>query len=166
MPFQQSPPNDPAPATPPVVARAGHARFDPGLIDTLLRDHDELRHLFARIGAAAKSPDLAAGELRALLIDFKSRLTTHTLTENLRFYDFVFQQVAGDPDLDRMVHSFHAEMNDIENQVIAFVRQYQAHAFNLQDNTGFMSDYAAMGRLLAHRLSTEEDSLYRLYRPR
>lgn len=147
----------------PAPGHDGHIGYDPALIDSLLRDHAELKHLFARIGGLARGGD--AHELQALLIDFKSRLEAHVLTENLRFYDCVEASVAGQPDIAAMVHSFRHEMNDIERAVIDFVRQYHACAFSTEERCDFAMHYARVGKLLAHRLATEEDSLYRLYRP-
>lgn len=148
----------------PLPGQHGRVEYDPRLIDSLLHDHAELRHLFGRIGGAARSG--GAKEIQALLLDFKSRLEAHVLTESLRFYDVVEQAVLDQPDVATMVHAFRHEMNDIERTAIDFVKKYRACRFTPEQRSEFAMDYAVVERQLDHRLATEEDSLYRLYRPR
>lgn len=138
--------------------------FDPRLIDSLLHDHAGLRQLFGQVGAAARTG--SAHEIHALLLDFKSRFEAHILTENLRFYDAVEQTVADQPDVAMMVHAFRHEMEEIAHAVVHFVKKYRSRTFTADDRYEYAMDYAVVNRLLEHRLATEEDSLYRLYRPR
>lgn len=156
--------NGPQGEPPQVATRAGErGAFDPGLIDALLRDHSDLRRIFGLIGGLARSG--SAHDLHALLIDFKSRLEAHVLTENLRFYDWVEQSVIEDAAVARMVHNFRHEMDGIARTVVSFVKKYQSSELSPEQRAEFARDYALVGKALDHRLATEEDSLYRLYRP-
>lgn len=149
-------------SVPPVPA-GGIVSYDPRLIDTLLGDHAELGRLYGRIDNALQAGNF--DEVRSFLITFKSRFEAHLLTENLRFYNYLEQTLVGDPGILRMVRDFREEMNEIAHDVIGFIKQYQANAFEPDARLRFAHDYAEIGKRLEHRLDCEEDSLYRLYRP-
>lgn len=142
---------------------AGHVGYDPRLLDSLLHDHAELGRLYGCIGAAAGSGNF--DEIRLLLATFKSRFDAHLLTENLRFYNYLEQSLANDPDNLRMLGSFRKEMNAIAHDVVGFIKQYLEDGIDPEALPRFQQDYAAIGKRLEHRLDCEEDSLYRLYRP-
>lgn len=151
-------------ATVPLVPETdGCISYDPRLIDTLLRDHAELGRLYGRIDNALQARNFH--EVRSFLVTFKSRFEAHLLTENLRFYNYLEQSLAADPGILRMVRGFRIEMNEIANEVVTFIKQYQSSDFEPETRRRFAQDYAAVGKRLEHRLDCEEDSLYRLYRP-
>ncbi|HET7561623.1 MAG TPA: hemerythrin domain-containing protein [Rhodanobacteraceae bacterium] len=151
------------PAAPGALRESAAAiRYDPGLIDTLLRDHAELGRLFSRIGEAGKAGD--AGEARSLLVTFKARLKAHIVAENARFYDFLEQVSVDDPATLRLLRGYRREMAQIARAVLAFVHKYQASGFAPQDRAQFSEDHVIVGKQLEHRLDAEEDNLYRLYR--
>ncbi len=148
----------------PVPEAAGRIGYDAGLVDSLLRDHAELGRLYGRIGVAIKADDF--DEVSRLLASFKARLHTHLLAENLHFYNYLEQTLADDPASARMVHTFRVEMNEIAGDIVAFIKQYQSSDFSPEQRRRFARDYATVGERLEHRLDCEEDSLFRLYRPR
>lgn len=137
-------------------------RYDPGVIDTLLRDHNELGRLFSRIGEAGKAGDV--GETRSLLVTFKARLKAHIVAENARFYDYLEQAYADDARTLRLLRGYRREMAKIARNVLAFVHQYQTSGFEPEDRAQFNEDHAGVSKQLEHRLDAEEDNLYRLYR--
>lgn len=136
-------------------------RYDAELIPALLDDHAQLGDLFARIGQAHEARDFAA--VRELLGTFKSRLQAHVLVENVRFYNYVEQSLAGDETNAQLMRSFRRDMNTIVRQVLEFVRKYE-EASSAAAFAGFEADYSAVGALLERRLDSEESQLYPLYR--
>lgn len=137
--------------------------YDPGLIDSLLRDHAELGLLFRRIGDAGTAGN--AGEARSLLTTFKARLKAHVVAEDVRFYDYLEQAAVNDAGTLRVVRRYRREMAEVAHRVFTFVDTYQSSMFEAGDRARFARDFKAVERALEHRLDSEEDSLYRLYRP-
>ncbi|MBN8734933.1 MAG: hemerythrin domain-containing protein [Xanthomonadales bacterium] len=157
--------SDAVPAPPVAVrVRAGKIQYDPRLLDSLLRDHVELGRLFGRIGAAGNAGE--ARELRSLLITFKARLKAHLVVENMRFYDYLEQSLADEPETARMVLNFRRKMTRIASDVFDFIQKYQSSRLTPGERRQFTPDYETVGAKLEQRLDSEEDNLYRLYRPR
>ena len=153
--------------TPPVAAvhdRAGKILYDPRLLDSLLSDHVELGRLFGRIGDAGNAGE--ARELRSLLVTFKARLKAHLVVENMRFYDYLEQSLAGEPETARMVLNYRRKMTRIASDVFDFIQKYQSSRLTPKERRQFTPDYETVGAELEQRLDSEEDNLYRLYRPR
>jgi regulator of sigma D len=154
-------------ATAPAVAvtpnRTEQILYDPRLIDSLLRDHAELGRLFARIGAVGEAGNFS--EARSLLLTFQARLKAHVVAENVRFYDYLEQSLADEPDTLRVVRTYRRKMAAIGHKVFAFVQKYQSCAFTPDERQQFAADYKVVGLALESRLDNEEDNLYRLYRP-
>lgn len=157
--------SDTVPAPPVAVRdRAGTIQYDPRLLDSLLRDHVELGRLFGRIGDAGNAGE--ARELRSLLITFKARLKAHLVVENMRFYDYLEQSLADEPETARMVLNYRRKMTRIASDVFDFIQKYQSSRLTPEERRQFSPDYEAVGAKLEQRLDSEEDNLYRLYRPR
>ncbi|HET7930507.1 MAG TPA: hemerythrin domain-containing protein [Rhodanobacteraceae bacterium] len=148
----------PAPSPAPAPRRVS---YDPNLIQSMLNDHAQLGQIFSRVGDAQKAGTYS--EIRPLLIQFKSRLEAHVLTENVRFYTYLEQSLAGDPSNAAVMHDFRREMNAIARGVVDFVKKYQACGFAPEQRREFADDYAAVGKLLEQRLDNEETNLYPLY---
>lgn len=160
--------NDAAPAVPANAAPIPSAAprqigYDPKLVDSLLHDHSELGRIFASIGDAQQTGNF--DDIRPLLINFKSRLEAHVLTENVRFYNYLQQSLGDDPDNTSVMHDFRREMNGIARGVVDFVKKYQSSGFTPDERRQFAADYAAVGKLLEQRLDSEENNLYPLYQP-
>lgn len=160
--------NDVAPAIPanvmPIAPAAPHQiGYDPKLVDSLLHDHSELGRIFAGIGDAQKAGNFT--DIRPLLVNFKSRLEAHVLTENVRFYNYLEQSLGSDTNNTAVMHDFRREMNGIARGVVNFVKKYQSSGFTPGEQRQFAEDYAAVGKLLEQRLDSEENNLYPLYQP-
>lgn len=160
---QDAPPVVPANAAPIPAAVPRQIGYDPKLVDSLLRDHAELGRIFGNIGDAQKSGNF--NDIRTLLIQFKTRLEAHVLTENVRFYNYLEQTLAGDANNTGVMHDFRREMNTIARSVIDFVKKYQSSTFTPEDHRQFATDYDTVGKILEHRLDSEENNLYPLYQP-
>ncbi|TAN08063.1 MAG: hemerythrin domain-containing protein [Rhodanobacteraceae bacterium] len=151
------------PATTAAPGRVEAILYDPRLIDALLRDHAELGRLFTQLGAVGKTGNL--GEARSLLLTFQARLKAHVVAENVRFYDYLEQSLAHEPETLHVVRTYRRKMVAIGRTVFAFVQKYQTSTFTPGERRQFAADYETVGAALESRLDNEEDNLYRLYRP-
>jgi hypothetical protein len=146
-------------AIPAVAPR--HIGYDAKLVESLLHDHAELGRIFANIGDARKTDDF--DDIRNLLVQFKTRLEAHVLTENVRFYNYLEQTLAGDAESAGTMRSFRREMNGIARAVVEFVKKYQSSHFTPAERRQFAADYETVGAILEQRLDSEENNLYPLY---
>lgn len=154
--------SEPAPSPPGSPRRT--IRYDPALVDSLLHDHAELGALFERIGQLMKAGQYE--EIRPELINFKTRLEAHILTENVRFYTYLEQSLVDDAHNAEMMRDFRREMNTIARGVVVFIRKYQTPGtFDASLQAEFARDYHSVGALLTQRISREESNLYPLYQP-
>jgi hypothetical protein len=160
---QDKPPAVPANATPIPAAAPRRIGYDAKLIQSLLQDHAELGRIFGNIGDAQQAGNF--GDIRPLLIQFKTRLEAHVLTENVRFYNYLEQSLANDANNAGTMHSFRREMNGIARSVVEFVKKYQSSNFMPEERRQFATDYDAVGKVLEQRLDSEENNLYPLYQP-
>jgi hypothetical protein len=162
-------------AAPPAPTRPGPAKVGPGslasrapsydsrLIESLKHDHHALVELFQQIGQTAERGRFH--ELPALLVAFKTGLESHVIAENVRFYNYVENSLAGDDENVALIRSFRREMNAIARGVVDFVKKYQRANFNDALREQFLRDYAVVGGLLSQRIQREEANLYPLYQP-
>lgn len=137
--------------------------YDSRLIESLKHDHHSLVELFQQIGQTAERGRFH--ELPALLVAFKTGLESHVIAENVRFYNYVENSLAGDEENLLLIRSFRREMNAIARGVVDFVKKYQRAAFNDATRDAFLRDYAVVGGLLSQRIQREETNLYPLYQP-
>lgn len=158
-----NPPAVPANATPISTATPRKIGYDAKLINSLLQDHAELGRIFGNIGDTQNTGNF--GDIRPLLIQFKTRLEAHVLTENVRFYNYLEQSLSGDATNTGTMHSFRREMNGIARSVVDFVKKYQSSHFTPEERRQFATDYDAVGKVLEQRLDSEENNLYPLYQP-
>lgn len=135
--------------------------YDASLVERLKRDHQDLVALYQRLGRLLEEQKYA--DLRGELINFKTRFEAHILTENVRFYVYLEQNLS-DTHNQELMRDFRREMNTIARGVVEFVKKYQFCAFDDETRQQFGRDYAAVGGLLAQRIEREEDGLYPLYR--
>jgi len=152
--------------TRPVPTATAHPpgiQYDPGLINTLLRDHAELGQLYQSIGKAGENRDHV--ELGRLLGRFKLRLEAHVIHENVRFYNYVEQSMKNDPASLDLMRGFRRNMNAIVREVLDFVSKYQSADTSPEVYRDFRADHARVLHALELRLDSEESSLYPLYKP-
>lgn len=139
-------------------------RYNPKLIDTMLSEHARLSGIFGRIGTLAKADEF--GEVRPLLTHFKSSFQAHILTENVQFYAYLEKTLTSDESDVSTIHDFRRDMNAIARKVVGFVKMWQTCDFaTAAERQQFLDDYEKVGKLLEHRLDSEENSLYPLYQP-
>lgn len=140
---------------------ANYIKYDPGLVPRLVDDHEEIVGLFLEI-----SSSLSAREYRVIpqqLMNFKMRLESHLLTENVRFYNYVEQQLADDPDNTALIRDFRKEMNTIARTVVNFIRKWHSTPILHHNAVQFEKEYHQIGEALQQRIQREERDLYPLY---
>lgn len=138
-------------------------RYDPGLVDSLKKDHGELVAMYGQLGQ-----DVRDGQYQRIpnaLLAFKTRLEAHLLIENVRFYVYLEQALSGDSENMLLIRDFRREMNGIARGVVDFVRRYQQMRVTMTNANDFIREYEEVGKLLVMRIEREEGNLYPLYAP-
>ncbi|GAB3382986.1 hemerythrin domain-containing protein [Lysobacter fragariae] len=138
-------------------------RYDPELVGTLKDDHQELVSMYGQLGQ-----DVRDGHYQRIpnaLLSFKTRLEAHLLIENVRFYVYLEQAMAGDSENMTLIRDFRREMNGIARGVVDFVRRYQQARVTSASCDEFLREYDEVGKLLTMRIQREEGNLYPLYAP-
>ncbi len=138
-------------------------RYDPTLVDTLKRDHQQLLTAYGEIQAAFEDEDFEL--VSAQLNDFRAALHAHLLTENVRLYIYLNRQMAGDELNSDLIHGFRREMDSIGRNVLKFLKKYQTIGVDRELAPAFGRDFAAIGKVLVERIQQEESTLYPLYMP-
>lgn len=153
-----------APGAPSPIARPPRSiRYDADLVSSLRADHAELTGMYGQLGQ-----DVRAGDYQRIpnaLLAFKTRLEAHLLIENVRFYVYLEQSMAGNSENIAIIREFRREMNGIARGVVEFVRRYQQQHVHSGNQADFMREYEQVGELLAVRIEREEGDLYPLYQP-
>ncbi|MFA0811850.1 hemerythrin domain-containing protein [Microbulbifer epialgicus] len=138
--------------------------YDPTLIKALEDDHRQLISIFQRMWSEGfEKHDYR--QLSQLLSQFKSAFQTHLIKENVRFYVYLEQTLAGDAHTLQVVKDFRADMNEIANAVVQFCKHYNHEAFTPEMIGNFKMDYQKIGEALTRRTALEEKELYVLYQP-
>ncbi len=135
--------------------------YSPTLIDALKDDHSDLIELYSEIAHI-----MASGHYDAIpeaLTSFKTKLDVHLLTENLRFYCYLEQNLSGHTAELELMKSFRREMSSIARAVVGFVRKWQFTVITKANKDSFLEEYAQIGDALTQRIEREENSLYTLY---
>lgn len=138
-------------------------RYDAQLVPRLREDHAELLSTFSRVHVLLSEGRFE--EIPAALKKFKTRLEGHLLTENVRFYNYVEQQLADDPVNIDIIREFRKEMNSIARTVVGFLKKYMATGVDQSNFNAFRKEYQAIGQALHDRIEREERDLYALYTP-
>ncbi|WKD51278.1 hemerythrin domain-containing protein [Microbulbifer spongiae] len=138
--------------------------YDPTLIKALEDDHRNLVGIFQRIWSEGYEQQNYR-QLSQLLTQFKSTFQAHLIKENVRFYVYLEQTLAGDTHTLQVIKDFRSDMNEIANTVVQFCKQYNHEAFTPEMVRDFKMDYQKIGEALTRRTALEEKELYVLYQP-
>lgn len=150
----------PAPA--PAPTHSGGIQFYPELIKDLVGDHRRMFQLYDSVKESFSRRDLAM--VSAGLKEFGALVRTHLLTENMRLYIYLQQQVAGDEINTALVRSFRKEMDSIGKSVLDFLEKYKEIARSSEaDLSSFAGEFDQVGRVVRTRMEREEVTLYPLY---
>jgi regulator of sigma D len=138
-------------------------QYDPKLVPQLEDDHAELLSTYSRVNVLLSEGRFE--DIPKALKQFKTRLEGHLLTENVRFYNYVEQQLAKDPVNIEIIRDFRKEMNSIARTVVGFLKTYISSGVNTGNFNAFRKEYRAIGEALQDRIEREERDLYALYWP-
>lgn len=155
-----------------VVARSGWGQgpadrewigYSPDLIASLKAEHGALMRMFGELGELA-----VCGRYRqivAALDEFRVAFEAHVLNENLRFYCYLEQRLAGSEAERELVARCRAELSGVAREVTAFLRKYRRVGVRFTNAKAFQDELHCVGALLVHRVDREETGLFPLYRP-
>jgi len=148
---------------PPEPRQESGIRYDVELVPSLKHDHQQLLSIYGEISKAAEASqfDLVQSGLHEL----KHSLQTHLVVENVRFYVYLQQHLAGDQNASALIADLRKEMDGIARVAVQFVNRYETAQFTPELATTFRKELAGIGEVLVKRISTEESRLYTLYMP-
>jgi hypothetical protein len=133
------------------------------LIDELTADHSELMKMYNEIEDMAISGRYTT--IPAALETFKTRFESHIFNENLRFYCYLEDRLAGSADALKRIKEYRTELNAIARDVVTFLRKYRSWGVRFTNGKAFLDELRCVGALLVHRVDREEKDLYPLYLP-
>lgn len=133
------------------------------LVPSLLNDHKELFKLYDDIETNLNTGNFDS--LPRLLGAFKTKLDVHLLSENLRFYCYLEQSLATQPEELEIMKNFRHEMNSIARAAVNFVRKWQTAGVTSASTKTFTLEAEQVKSLLVERMQREETGLYPLYQP-
>lgn len=136
--------------------------YNPDLIRQYHDDHRHLLDLYTQATTAAEAGQWAGVD--AALGRFRSALTDHLLSESIRLYTYLKQQVADDPDSMALMKGFASEMSAIGRAVTGFLDDQKDLARSPARQEAFLPAWADIGRTLVDRITREEKTLYPMYR--
>lgn len=137
--------------------------YSPDLIGDLKGDHAELLKMYTDIERMAVEGRYA--QIAAALGGFKARFDLHIFHENLHFYCYIEEKLAGSADRQAQIKSFRGDMNLIARSVVNFIRNYRMTGVRPSNGDEFLIALREIGALLAQRIEREEQDLYPLYQP-
>lgn len=135
--------------------------YNPDLIRQYHEDHRQLLGLFGRAKQAAEAGQWS--EVEATLNAFRTALTDHLLSESIRLYTYLKQQIAGDQESMDMMKSFSSEMNGIGRVVMSFLDGQKDLSRSPAKQGAFLPVWSEIGRTLGDRIAREEKTLYPMY---
>lgn len=135
--------------------------YDAQLIPQLKDDHRKLVTLFS--GFVKSGQILDNGKMHKQLGQFKDLFNAHLLLEYTKLYiymDYTFRDIKENHEL---ILEFRQEMNLIGKTVRAFCQKWMAQSVTMENMGEFKSETDEIGKVLVHRISTEEERLYSIY---
>lgn len=138
-------------------------RYSPELINNLKSDHQRLLALYTEIKSHFEH-----GRYKKVvekLGEFRTALTSHLLTENVRLYVYLDRQFSADETNSELIRGFRKEMDGIGRIAMNFLRKYEELGVDSELSERFSEDLATIGKVLSERITREEQTLYALYLP-
>jgi Hemerythrin HHE cation binding domain len=137
--------------------------YSPDLIAHLKHDHAGLLRLYGQLEALATAGTFDG--IPAALRLFKTKFELHVLTENVKFYCYLEENLARRPAALRTIREFRRDMNAIARAVVNFARKHQQGGVSNANLGSFLVELREVGALLGRRVQREEQELYTLYAP-
>ncbi len=136
--------------------------YHPNLLEELLSDHVDLLKLFGKIEAAYKKNDTKL--TIKTLNEFSNELRMHLLIENTKLYIYLRHSLTNMPEQAKMAREFQQEMRGIGKVLNEFVTKFSVETWSDEEREEFGRRLADIGGILVHRIETEEETLYPLYK--
>lgn len=150
-----------APATGQKFAKGTEIRYDSHLVDRLQGDHKTLLQIYTDIINGAEKRNYKV--IMDRLAKFRIVLTEHLLTENVKLYVYLDNELADDEMNSELIRSFRREMDEIGKTVMRMLRKYGQSGVNDLNVEEFTADFGTLGEVLGDRIQREESTLYLLY---
>jgi hypothetical protein len=146
------------------MASGTQLHYDPGLVPSLVSDHQALLGIFGEIAAAMEQKNVT--RTKDKLGEFGDALRGHLLKENVRFYVYLQHSLERDKENAAIMHEFRKEMQHIGKAVADFLHKYTAEGeWDEKMWQSFQQEVGGIGKVLTKRIQTEENILYPLYLP-
>lgn len=150
-----------APGTPAPNPEGG-IRYYPDLIKELVGDHRKLHALREHIFDSFTRRDSTA--IAKDLKEYGTLVRNHLLTENMRLYIYLQQNMAGDEVNTALVRSFRKEMDGIARTALDFLDRYKnIETKSASELVSFTQELDKIGSIVDERMQREEETLYPLY---
>lgn len=136
-------------------------QYDGALIGHLKDDHAHLVQQFTSLMPLLKQGDVKG--FRAKLLSFKAEFQGHIIKENVKFYVYLEQSLAGDDTNLELMRDFRREMNAISRAVVNFCNKYAEARMDGLLAKQFEVESGEIAKALLVRIEREERDLYSLY---
>ncbi len=139
--------------------RSGGSSFsyDKSLISGYKKDHQKLVKLLTCVVNEEKS-----NNIRKFLSEFRTELLGHLLSEDVRLYRHLREYYKNDKSTLELILEYEKSIKEIQKEVLSFIDFYLSPK-KIFDKT-FDAKLADIVSALLTRISTEESSLYMLYK--
>ncbi|MDQ6962828.1 MAG: hemerythrin domain-containing protein [Mariprofundaceae bacterium] len=127
----------------------------PHLIEELKGHHAALKRMLDLLQNSSDKE-----EQLELLKAAKERLFSHIGVEDAQLYPFLREEAEKDPKLAKLLTMFDEDMTRVTELVVSFFAKYDS---GWRNKNIFLMDVAELEARLAHRIETEENSLYPEY---
>lgn len=155
----------PAPVPTPVSSRpttvTSTIQHDARLVRDLMQDHVSLVEHFTGLLPLLRDGDVKG--FRAQLASFKTEFQGHIIKENVKFYVYLEQSLAGDDTNIELMRDFRREMNAISRAVVQFCNKYAEARVDIATIRQFELESGDIAQALLSRIEREERDLYSLY---
>lgn len=142
---------------------ANGVTYDPGLVDKLKQEHQELVRLYTAIKDAAAEGRFQ--QISRLLFGLKLVLQKHIMLENVKFYVYLEQNCEPDSETHRLVSELRRDMDGIARVVVKFVNTHTVHVPTHGTVDRFTAELEQVGHVLFSRVQMEEEHVYAIYQP-
>jgi hypothetical protein len=136
-------------------------QYDGALIPHLKDDHAHLVKQFTSLMPLLKQGDVKG--FRAKLMSFKAEFQGHIIKENVKFYVYLEQSLAGDDTNLELMRDFRREMNAISRAVVNFCNKFAEAKMDGLVIRQFEVESGEIAKALLVRIEREERDLYSLY---
>jgi regulator of sigma D len=136
-------------------------RFRPELVEKLINEHREIVIIYREMKDLFDTKDY--GRIGTKVNEFKRKLQSHVIVENVQFYTYLENKLRNDPTNLEFIREVRKEMNGIAHAVVQFSRKYENVGFSDQIVEEFAEDLEEIGDVLTQRVEMEESQLYSLY---